>query len=140
METSNLPAINAFFNFLSTLSLLFGYYSIRKKNTETHKMFMLSALFFSSIFLTGYLFYHYHHGSTKFPNLGWIKTVYLTILIPHIILAAVMVPMIIMTFVYAFQEKWDKHKRLAKVTFPIWLYVSVTGVVIYFMIYQWFRV
>ncbi len=140
METSNLPAINAFFNFLSTLSLLFGYYSIRKKNTEMHKRFMLSALFFSSIFLTGYLFYHYHHGSTKFPNLGWIKTVYLTILIPHIILAAVMVPMIIMTFVYAFQEKWDKHKRLAKVTFPIWLYVSVTGVVIYFMIYQWFRV
>ncbi len=140
METSNLPAINAFFNFLSTLSLLFGYYSIRKKNTEMHKRFMLSALFFSSVFLTGYLFYHYHHGSTKFPNLGWIKTVYLTILIPHIILAAVMVPMIIMTFVYAFQEKWDKHKRLAKVTFPIWLYVSVTGVVIYFMIYQWFRV
>ena len=140
METSNLPAINAFFNLLSTFSLIIGYYFIKKKNETRHKQFMITAFVFSSIFLIGYLFYHYHHGSTKFPELGWIKSLYLMILLPHIILAIVMVPMIMMTFTYAFQKKWDKHKKLARFTFPIWMYVSVTGVIIYLMIYQWFRV
>lgn len=101
---------------------------------------MVSALFFSSVFLTGYLIYHYHHGSTKFPELGWIKTLYLSILFPHIILAVVMVPMIVMTFNYAFRKNWEKHKKLARITFPIWMYVSVTGVIIYLMIHQWFKV
>jgi len=101
---------------------------------------MLGALFFSTIFLTGYLIYHYHHGSTVFPELGWIKTLYLLILFPHIILAVIMVPMIIMTFYHAFGNNFEKHKRLAKITFPIWMYVSVTGVLIYLMVHQWFKV
>lgn len=142
MSTADLPAVNAFFNFLSTLCLISGYYHIKKtqKDEELHKKFMLGAVFFSSIFLVGYLTYHYHHGSTIFPDLGWIKTVYLIILIPHIILAAVMVPMILMTLYHAFKGNREKHRRIARLTFPIWVYVSFTGVLIYLMVYQWFKV
>jgi putative membrane protein len=140
METSNLPLINSVFNSLSAICLMAGFIAIKKGNKEVHKRFMISALIFSSVFLLGYLTYHYHHGSTIFPDLGWIKTLYLLILFPHIILAAVMVPMIIMTFYYAFSEKFEKHKKLAKITFPIWMYVSVTGVIIYLMVHQWFKV
>ena len=142
METSNLPAINATFNLLSTLCLAFGYYFIKKnpKDEKSHKTCMFMALAFSAIFLMGYLVYHYHHGSTKFPDLGWIKTLYLVILIPHIILAAVMVPMIVMTFAFAIRGNFHKHKKMARITFPIWMYVSVTGVVIYLMLYHFFKV
>jgi len=140
METSSLPLINAIFNFLSTICLIVGFIAIKNKKKELHKKFMLGALFFSTIFLTGYLIYHYHHGSTIFPELGWIKTLYLLILFPHIILAVIMVPMIIMTFYHAFGNNFEKHKRLAKITFPIWMYVSVTGVLIYLMVHQWFKV
>jgi putative membrane protein len=140
METSNLPLINSIFNSLSAICLMAGFIAIKKGNKEVHKRLMITALIFSSVFLLGYLTYHYHHGSTIFPDLGWIKTLYLLILFPHIILAAVMVPMIIMTFYYAFTEKFEKHKKLAKITFPIWMYVSVTGVIIYLMVHQWFKV
>jgi putative membrane protein len=99
---------------------------------------MLGGLFFSALFLGFYLYYHYHFGSKKFPDLGWIKTVYLVILVPHIILAAGMVPLIVLTFFHAFRENWEKHKRIAKITFPIWIYVSFTGVLIYLMLYVWF--
>jgi putative membrane protein len=140
MEISSLPGINAFFNLLATICLCSGYYFIKNKNEQRHKQSMLMALLFSTIFLIGYLIYHYHHGSTKFPDLGWIKVFYLAILIPHIILAAVMVPMIVMTFFYAFKDEREKHKKMARITFPIWLYVSVTGVVIYVMLYHLFTV
>ena len=135
-----LPAFNAFFNGLATICLVSGIILIKNKKLEAHKWSMIMALVFSSIFLTGYLIYHYNHGGTKFPELGWIKTVYLLILIPHIILAVVMVPMILMTFYRAFRQNWDGHKKIAKITFPIWLYVSITGVIIYFMVYHWFRI
>ncbi len=142
METSNLPAVNAFFNLLSTLCLITGYYFIKKspRDEKRHKNCMFLALTFSTIFLMGYVTYHYHHGSTKFPDLGWIKTLYLIILIPHIILAIVMVPMIIMTFNYALRGNFQKHLKIALITFPIWMYVSVTGVIIYLMLYQLFKV
>ena len=142
MNLSFLPAFNAFFNLLATFCLTFGYYFIKKKmrNEKMHKLSMVLALIFSSIFLCGYLTYHYNYGSTKFPDLGWIKTLYLFILVPHIILAAAMVPMIIMTFFYAFTGRYEKHKRIAKITFPIWMYVSVTGVIIYVMVYHLFKV
>lgn len=142
MTTSDLPAFNAFFNLLSTLCLAFGYYSIKKKarDEELHKKVMISAVVFSAIFLAGYLTRHYYHGSTTFPDLGWIRTLYFVILIPHIILAAVMVPMILMTLYYAFTNQREKHRKIARITFPIWMYVSVTGVLIYLMIYQWFKV
>lgn len=142
MQTSDLPGLNAIFNLFSTICLAAGYYFIKKKNKdiETHKKCMFSALVFSTIFLIGYLTYHYHHGSTKFPDLGWIKTLYLAILIPHIILAAVMVPMILATFYFALKNNVEKHRKIARWTFPIWMYVSVTGVVIYLMIYRLFKV
>jgi putative membrane protein len=140
MKISDLPELNAFLNLLSTMCLTFGYVAIRKKNKIIHKNFMLAALFFSACFLSGYLVYHYHHGSTKFPELGWIKTIYLFILIPHIILAAVMVPMIGATFYFAFTENFEKHRKIARLTFPVWMYVSVTGVIIFLMLYRWFKV
>ncbi len=140
MDTANLPALNASLNFLATCCLVSGYIAIKMKKEDLHKKLMVGALILSSIFLSGYLVYHYNHGSTRFPDLGWIKTLYLVILIPHIILAAVMVPMILMTFKYAFADEREKHRKWARITLPIWLYVSVTGVIIYFMIYHWFKV
>jgi putative membrane protein len=140
MRTESLPLFNAVFNSLSTICLIFGYYSIRKKREETHKRFMISAFIFSSIFLVGYLTYHYHHGSSHFPDLGWIKTLYLVILVPHVILAAVMVPLILITFYHALKDHREKHRRWARITFPIWLYVSVTGVIIYLMVHRLFKV
>lgn len=140
MRTEDLPLFNAVFNSFSTICLLWGYAAIRKKKEDLHKRLMISAFAFSAIFLAGYLTYHYHHGSTTFPELGWIKTFYLVILIPHIILAAVMVPMILMTFFYALKDQREKHRRIARITFPIWVYVSFTGVLIYLMVHQWFKV
>lgn len=142
MDTSNLPAVNAVFNSLSTICLLAGFYFIKKvpRDEKRHKICMFLALIFSTIFLIGYLTFHYHHGSTKFPDLGWIKTLYLIILIPHIILAAVMVPMIVMTFTYALRGNFEKHRKWARITFPVWMYVSVTGVMIYLMLYHLFKV
>ena len=142
METINLPAFNAAFNLLSTCCLVSGFYFIKKtpKDERKHKICMFLALIFSTIFLAGYVTYHYHHGSTKFPELGWIKTLYIAILLPHIILAVVMVPMILMTFNYALRGNFQKHKKIARITFPIWMYVSVTGVIIYLMLYHFFKV
>lgn len=140
MDTKDLPGLNAILNSCSTFCLILGYYFIKKspKDEKRHKMCMLSALFFSTLFLIGYLTFHYHHGSTKFPDLGWIKTLYLVILVPHIILAAVMVPMIVATFFYALSGNFIKHRKIARFTFPVWLYVSVTGVMIYIMLYRLF--
>ncbi len=140
MRTEQLPLINAVFNSLSTICLILGYYSIKKKRIETHKKFMISAFGFSSIFLVGYLTYHYHHGSSIFPELGWIKTLYLCILVPHVILAAVMVPPILITFYHGLKDNREKHRWWARITFPIWMYVSFTGVLIYLMVHQWFKV
>lgn len=138
MTVQDLPTLNATLNSVATVFLLTGYIAIKQGNKELHKKLMVGALLVSALFLTSYLIYHYHVPSKKFPDLGWIKIVYLLILIPHIILAAVMVPMIIKTFWHAYKQEWEKHKKIAKVTFPIWMYVSVTGVVVYFMLYHWF--
>lgn len=139
MTVQDLPTLNASLNTVAGILLLFGYISIKQGKKELHKKLMISALLVSAAFLTSYLIYHYHVPSKKFPDLGWIKTVYLVILIPHIILAAVMVPMILKTFWHAFRGEWEKHKKIAKITFPIWMYVSVTGVIVYLMLYQWFK-
>lgn len=138
MTVQDLPSLNALLNTIAGVLLLSGYVAIKKGHKELHKKIMVSALVISAAFLTSYLIYHYHVPSKKFPDLGWIKTVYFLILFPHIILAAVMVPMILKTFWHAFRGEWDKHKKIAKITFPIWMYVSVTGVVVYFMLYHWF--
>lgn len=138
MTLQDLPTLNAALNSVATVFLLVGYISIKQGKREAHKRLMIGALVVSMAFLTSYLIYHYNVPSKKFPELGWIKTVYLFILIPHIILAVVMVPMILKTFWHGFREEWEKHKKIAKITFPIWIYVSLTGVIVYFMLYQWF--
>ncbi len=138
MTLQDLPTLNASLNTIAGFLLLNGYIAIKKGKKELHKKLMISALGFSAAFLTSYLIYHYNVPSKKFPDLGWIKTLYLIILVPHIILAALMVPMILKTFWHAFRGEWDRHKKIAKITFPIWMYVSVTGVLVYLMLYQWF--
>lgn len=138
MPVENLPTLNAILNSISATFLITGYIFIRRKNIQAHRVSMLCALTASALFLTFYLIYHYNVGSTKFQGPGWARTLYLIILIPHTILATVMVPFILVVVYRAFRGQFDKHRRLARWTFPVWLYVSVTGVIIYLMLYHWF--
>lgn len=140
MTIQSLPTLNAILNFLAFCCLVAGFISIKKGNRETHKKFMISAFVISSIFLVSYLTYRFTAGHKVFPELGIIKTIYLWILIPHVILAALMVPMILRTFYLAYTQQWEKHKKMARITFPIWSYVSVTGVVIYFFLEKYYFV
>jgi len=140
MQISDLPALNAFLNSCATVCLILGYWFIKQGKKEAHIKTMLMALGFSTVFLASYLVYHYHAGSKLFPDLGWIKTIYLIVLVTHIILAAGMVPLIGLTFIWAFRQNFEKHKKWAKPTLAIWLYVSITGVLIYFALYHWFNV
>lgn len=131
-----MPELNAALNTLSAILLSAGYLFIRRKNAPWHKICMLGATASSTVFLACYLYYHWHHGSTRFQGVGVIRAVYFTILTTHTILAAVQVPMILATLRFALTGKLDKHRVLARITLPIWLYVSVTGVVIYWMLYR----
>lgn len=130
----NLPALNAFFNSISTLFLLFGIVFIRRRNYRMHMRSMLAAFVSSTFFLVSYVIYHNFHGHTVFPGEGTIKVVYLSILFSHIVLSAFVVPLILGSFYLAFSGKFAMHRKLSKYTFPIWLYVSITGVVIYFFL------
>ncbi|NBC64105.1 MAG: DUF420 domain-containing protein [Bacteroidetes bacterium] len=129
-----LPALNAFLNSVSTLLILSGYVAIRKKKYKVHMRFMLTAFITSSLFLISYLVYHHYVGDTPFPGQGFIRPVYFTILISHIILSAFVVPLVLTSYYFAFSGKFKTHRKVSKWTFPIWLYVSVTGVTIYFML------
>ncbi len=131
-----LPAVNASLNATASIFLISGYLMIRRRHIETHRACMLAALLTSALFLTSYLTYHYYAGSIPFPGSGWIRPVYFTILISHIILAIVVVPMALWTVWRAWKERFEQHARLARWTLPIWLYVSVTGVIVYLMLYQ----
>jgi uncharacterized membrane protein YozB (DUF420 family) len=132
------PTLNAMLNATSAIFLLTGYLFIRRKNVNAHRLCMLAAVTASVLFLICYLIYHYNVGSTKFQGPDWARTVYFIILIPHTILAAAMVPFVILTLVRALRNQFDKHRRIARWTFPVWLFVSVTGVIVYFMLYHWF--
>lgn len=136
MQISDLPAVNATLNALSSVWLTCGYLFIRQKKISAHRFCMLGALITSALFLISYLTYHYHAGSKPFTGQGVVRTIYFTILLTHTVLAAVIVPMAIMTLSRALKERFDQHKRIARWTLPIWFYVSVTGVIIYFMLYQ----
>ena len=131
-----LPTVNATLNSLSALFLITGYICIRRKKVGAHKTMMLSAFVTSSLFLISYLVYHYYTGSHAFPGEGWIRPVYFSILISHTILAAAIVPMILVTLKRAWKGNFRDHARIARRTFPLWLYVSVTGVVVYWMLYR----
>jgi uncharacterized membrane protein YozB (DUF420 family) len=133
-----LPLLNALLNSLSAILLCCGYIAIRRRGVLLHKTCMLMACFTSALFLMSYLTYHYHVGSKPFTGQGNIRLVYFTILISHTILAAVIVPLVLLTLTRAWKAQWLRHRRLARWTLPLWLYVSVTGVVIYLMLYQFY--
>ena len=133
---SSLPALNAGLNAAATLLILLGFWLIQQKIWIGHALCMILAMITSTLFLISYLIYHAHHGSTPFPGQGWIRPVYFSILITHTLLAVVIVPMVLRTFYFAIRGRFDRHRRWARWTFPIWLYVSVTGVVIYWMLYR----
>ena len=126
-----LPACNALFNSLSALSLICGFVQIRKGNRLVHMRFMLSATIFSTLFLASYIAYHFFHGDTRFPGHGWIRPIYFFILISHIGLSMIALPFILATLWYALRNQFWLHRRVARWTFPIWLYVSVTGVLVF---------
>jgi putative membrane protein len=135
IEVSQLPSVNAALNSLSAAFLLLGFLFIKSKHIKAHKACMLSAFTSSSLFLISYLAYHYHVGSVPFKGQGWMRTVYFTILLTHTSLAAAVVPLALITLRRALKERFAAHRRMARWTFPIWLYVSVTGVVVYWMLY-----
>ncbi|GAB4419888.1 MAG: hypothetical protein OHK0021_24310 [Bryobacter sp.] len=135
MDVRDLPTLNAALNSLATVLLVYGYSLIRAGKREQHKRVMLSAFAVSVVFLISYLIYHYNVGSVKYTGQGFMRPVYYTILFTHVVLAATVPFLAIATLWRAFQERFDKHKRIARITFPIWLYVSVTGVVVYLMLY-----
>jgi putative membrane protein len=129
-----LPAANASFNSLSALCLVLGYINIRRKNRLVHKRFMLAATVFSALFLVSYVTYHFFHGDTYFPGRGLIRPIYFFILITHIGLSMFALPLILATLWYSLSGRFQFHRRIARWTLPIWLYVSVTGVVVFFVL------
>jgi putative membrane protein len=135
---SLLPTVNASLNALSGVFLLLGYVNIRRGERTTHKRFMLAACATSILFLATYLTYHALAGSTRFAGTGWSRPVYFAILLSHTILAAAIVPMAIITLSNALRNRLVQHRRIARWTFPIWMYVSVTGVLVYLFLYHLF--
>lgn len=134
------PAINATLNGASAVLLLIGRGFIKRGRRAAHRAVMITALVSSTLFLISYLYYHAHVGSVHFQGQGWSRPVYFTILATHTVLAGVIVPMVIITLSRALRERFDRHRAIARWTFPLWLYVSVTGVVIYVMLYHLFVV
>ncbi len=137
-DYSVFPKINATLNGCSAALLVAGRALIARGNRTAHRAVMLAALGTSSLFLISYLYYHVHVGSVHFRGTGWSRPVYFSILISHTILAAAIVPMVIITLKRALGGHFDRHRAIARWTFPLWLYVSVTGVVVYLMLYQLF--
>ncbi|MGM0588247.1 MAG: DUF420 domain-containing protein [Bacteroidota bacterium] len=131
MSLAQLPLLNAILNGISTLLLLLGFWQIQKGQWQNHMKLMWSAFGVSTLFLISYLAFHYQVGSVSFEGQGWIRPVYFTILISHIILAVVIVPLVFMTLWRGMKGRYEMHRNIAKYTWPLWMYVSITGVVIY---------
>jgi uncharacterized membrane protein YozB (DUF420 family) len=136
VSVTDLPALNAVLNSVATVLLLAGYRNIRRRNIAAHRTCMVAAFAVSAAFLVSYLTYHAQVGSVPFQRQGWIRPVYFTILITHIMLAATILPLALITIYRAWKGRFEQHRRIARWTLPLWLYVSVTGVVIYLMLYQ----
>ena len=137
-DYSVFPALNALLNGTSAVLLVTGYRFIRRKQILQHRICMGSAVATSSLFLVSYLYYHVHVGSVRFQGTGWVRPVYFAILISHTLLAGSLVVLVPITLVRALKERFDRHRAIARWTLPIWMYVSVTGVVIYLMLYHLF--
>ena len=135
---SYLPHVNALLNSTSAIFLIAGYIYIKRGLIESHKKCQITAVATSTLFLVSYLTYHYYHGDTRFLGQGIVRPIYFTILITHIILAIVIVPLVLITLFRALRLDFIRHRRIAQWTFPIWLYVSVTGVIVYLMLYHFY--
>jgi len=132
----DLPAINATLNATAAVLLVWGYVLIRRRSVAAHRNVMLAAFVTSTVFLCCYLIYHYNVGSVRFPRTGAIRTIYLSILATHTALAAAVPPLAIITLSRGLRSRFDRHRKIARWTLPVWLYVSVTGVVVYWMLYR----
>lgn len=144
MNIFDLPPVNATLNASSTGFIALGWWAIARDRKRLHITFMVTALVCSTAFLTCYLLYHFGlvaavgEGSVRFTQTGWIRPVYYVLLGTHLLLAFTILPLVILTVVPALRARFDRHRKMGKFTLPIWLYVSVTGVIVYFMLYQWF--
>ena len=136
ISVQDLPTLNASLNLTSAVLLTAGGYFIKKRRIDAHRRCMTAALFVSVVFLTSYVIYHSYAGSVPFEGQGWIRPVYYFILVTHIILAIVILPLVLRTAYLGFKARYEKHVPIARWTFPLWLYVSVTGVLVYLMLYQ----
>jgi uncharacterized membrane protein YozB (DUF420 family) len=136
VEVTDLPALNASLNALATIFLTTGYVLIRRGQRTLHKRCMLAALATSTLFLVSYVVYHANAGSRPFTGVGPIRAVYFTVLITHVVLAVTVLPLALTTTARGLRSQFDRHVRIARWTLPVWLYVSVTGVVVYWMLYQ----
>ncbi|HXW84310.1 MAG TPA: DUF420 domain-containing protein [Candidatus Binataceae bacterium] len=131
-----LAPVIAGLNSIATVLLLAGFYFIRNQRVAAHRACMIAAAVTSSLFLALYLLYHYHVGDVRFGGAGWVRPFYFLILIPHITLAAVILPLVAATLYFALRSRFRSHRRIARWTWPLWIYVSVTGVIVYVMLYQ----
>ena len=136
ISVHDLPAVNASLNALSGILLLLGFTLIHRRRVELHRKVMIAAFVTSSLFLICYVVYHAQVGSVPFPRQGFVRPLYFAILITHVILAATVPPLAIITMTRGLQGRYPQHRRIARWTFPIWLYVSVTGVLVYVLLYQ----
>ena len=136
MTVSDLPAVNATLNAICFVLLTIGYILIRQGRVAQHRAVMIAAFCVSVLFLTCYVTYHAQAGSKPFPGQGFIRTVYFAVLIPHVVLAAAIVPMVLMTLSRGLKRQDARHRALARWTLPLWMFVSVTGVIVYYMLYQ----
>jgi putative membrane protein len=138
ISISDLPALNASLNLISTVFISTGWYFIRRGAWRRHMVCMITAVISSICFLVGYIIYHAAVGEKSSGYTGWIAAVYFPILASHVLLAFVTLPLVVFTLIPVFRRRWDRHRRIARWTIPIWLYVSVTGVLVYLMLYHWF--
>ncbi len=134
VDVSFLPGVNATLNALSATLLLLGYIAIRRRKWRVHRFFMVAAFAASSVFLVSYLVYHALHGDTRYAGSGLLRTVYLSVLASHVVLSATVVPLALTAFWFAYRRQFLRHRRVTRVLWPIWMYVSVTGVAIYFLL------
>ena len=135
-DLSIFPALNASLNGASAVLMVTGRSLIRRKKVQLHRACMLAAVVTSTIFLGCYLYYHAHVRSVHFPGQGWVRPLYFSILISHTILAAAVPVLVVLSLTFALRQRFDRHRRIARWTYPIWLYVSITGVVVYVMLYR----
>jgi uncharacterized membrane protein YozB (DUF420 family) len=136
IDYAQLPALNAILNGTAAVLILTGVYLIKSGRQRAHRAVMISAVIASSLFLISYLTYHAHIGSKHFPGHGWARNIYLSILLTHTVLAAIVVPLVLVTLARGLKGRFDRHRPIARWTYPVWLYVSVTGVIIYLMLYH----